>query len=125
MFKCINRDANTEFFKCFAGGSLAIFTPTAEQIQHVGKRNVRIIVPAIDQNMIVNEERDFRAVKISFAARDPILDHIGLFYDQHDLADMITGFHMRMGLGGIGERKTLVHHRFQLARFHVRPDIAV
>ena len=134
MFKRINRDAYAEFFKCFAGhalrATLAIFTSAAGQIQHVGERNVRLIVPAIDQNMIVNEQRDFRAVKIrvvkiSFAAHDPILGHIGLFDDQHDLADMIACFYMRMGLGGIGKRKTLVHHRLQLARFHIRPDIAI
>lgn len=134
MFKRINRDTYAEFLKGFAGDAfgtaLAIFTAAAGQVQHVGERNVRLIVPAIDQNIIVNEQRDFRAVKIravtiSFAAYDPILDHIGLFDDQHDLADMIAGFHMGMGLGGIGEGKTLVHYRFELAGFHIRPDIAI
>lgn len=129
MLKPVHCNANTEFFKCLAGDAcrpaLAIFPPAARQIQHVGKGNVRPVVPAIDQKMIIDEDRDFRTVKIRFAGHDAILTDAGLFDDQHDLADMIAGLHMGMRLGGIGEWKALIHHRLQFARFHFRPDVTM
>ena len=53
MFEIADRDPEAEFFERLARdalrAALALLAPAARQVQHVGKGNIRSVVPTIDQ----------------------------------------------------------------------------